>query len=87
MHYLMHDVKEGSLEAYLIKASDKNINNPLANLNIKPYLAIDEDDEQDPNDFILISDIRMYGKGTESFKATVDKVLDEINADKIGILK
>jgi hypothetical protein len=35
--YLKYEVAQGSLISYLIKKNDKNINNPLAVLNIKPY--------------------------------------------------
>jgi hypothetical protein len=78
--YLLHDVKEGSLIAYLIKSTDKNINNPIANLNIKPYLNI-----KDENDFILISDDSMYGRGNDKFKKIVDDFLKEFNDNKKGL--
>jgi hypothetical protein len=35
--YLIKEVQEGSLISYLINKNDKNINNPLGVLNIKPY--------------------------------------------------
>ena len=80
-HYLIYDIKEGSLIAYLIKKSDKNIKNPIACLNIKPYI-----NEEDPKDIILSSDCKTYStnpiKG--NFKATVDKFLAEINGEKEG---
>ena len=77
--YLIHDVKEGSLISYLIKKTDKNINNPLAVLNIKPYV-----NDFDPNDFILISDNTMYGNGRPEFKKTVDSILSGINGPEMG---
>lgn len=36
--YLPMDIKEGSLVAYLIDSSDKNINNPIARLTVRPYI-------------------------------------------------
>ena len=79
--YLICDVKEGSLISYLIKKTDKNLKNPLACLNIKPYI-----NEEDPNDFILVSDKNSYGdRDTEGFKKTVDAWLDEVNKGKEGI--
>lgn len=72
--YLIHDVKEGSLISYLIKKTDKNIENPIAVLNIKPYI-----NDNNPDDFILISDNTMYGNGRPEFKKVVDSILDEIN--------
>lgn len=78
--YLIHDVKEGSLIAYLIKSTDKNINNPIANLNIKPYINLNNE-----NDFILVSDDTMYGRGNEKFKKVVDDFLNEFNDNKKGM--
>jgi len=77
--YLIHDVKEGSLISYLIKKTDKNINNPLAVLNIKPYI-----NDNNPDDFILISDNNMYGNGRPEFKKVVESVLSEINGPDVG---
>ena len=77
--YLIHDVKEGSLISYLIKKTDKNINNPLAVLNIKPYI-----NDNNPDDFILISDNNMYGNGRPEFKKVVESILSEINGPDVG---
>lgn len=79
-HYLIEDVKEGSLIAYLVKNTDKDVKNPIANLNIKPYI-----NQMDKNDFVLVSDSSMYGQGSKRFKATVDAWLDEVNVDKKGL--
>ncbi len=79
--YLIYDVKEGSLISFLVKKSDKNIKNPLATLNIKPY--INEDNE---NDFILVADTNMYGQTVPEFKQTIDAWLKQVNGpDKEGI--
>ena len=78
--YLLQDVKAGSLISYLIKEGDKNINSPIANLNIKPYVNM-----TDKGDFVLVSDSRMYGNGTEEFKNTVDAWLEEVNDIKEGL--
>jgi hypothetical protein len=37
-HYVEYDIKEGSIIAYLIKNDDKNIQNPLSRILIKPYI-------------------------------------------------
>jgi len=78
VRYLMSDVKEGSLISYLIRKDDKNINNPLAVLNIKPYIRDGETSTDDKN-FILVSDNNMYGQGRPEFKDTIDKILNEFN--------
>ena len=77
--YIINDVKSGSLISYLINKNDKNIKNPIAVLNIKPYIRDGNIRKQD--DFILVSDSQMYGQGRPEFKLTVDVILDEI---KIG---
>lgn len=79
-HYLIEDVKEGSLIAYLVKSTDKDVKNPIANLNIKPYI-----NQINEKDFVLVSDSSMYGQGSKRFKATVDAWLDEVNVDKKGL--
>lgn len=75
--YIIHDVKSGSLISYLINKNDRDIKNPLAVLNIKPYIK--NNDIRKENDFILVSDSQMYGQGRPEFKSTVDVILDEIN--------
>lgn len=77
--YIINDVKEGSLTSYLIKKDDKNIQNPIAVLNIKPYI-----NEINNNDFLLVSDNTMYGNGRPEFKSTVDSILNELNDGKEG---
>jgi hypothetical protein len=79
-HYLIYDVKEGSLSAFLVKKSDKNINDPKATLNIKPFI-----NDSNPDDIILVSDKKPYGEYPDSFKTSVDKWLDEVNGDRSGI--
>jgi len=78
--YLIHEVKEGSLISYLINKNDKNINNPLAVLNIKPYI-----NEKNPDDFVLVSSPRMYGNSRPEFKSTVNSILEKINGDVTGL--
>lgn len=70
VHYLIHEVKEGSLISYLIEKDDKNINKPLAVLNIKPY-------KSDSGETMLNSSPQMYGIDISEFKSTVDNILDE----------
>jgi hypothetical protein len=79
--YIKCHVSGGVLMSYLINKNDKNINNPVANLDIKPYFNIFKED-----DVFLKSDDKMYGQGTPSFKKRVDEWLSEVNgSDKNGI--
>lgn len=78
--YLIYDVKEGSLIAYLIKSSDKNIQHPLGNISIKPYI-----NEKDPNDILLVADKKMYGQEkNKPFRNAVNKFLLDFNGNKKG---
>lgn len=78
--YLLHDVKEGSLVAYLINNKDKNINKPIANCAIKPYI-----NSKDKSDIILLRDSKTYPQPYPDFENTVSSWLDEINGNKEGI--
>lgn len=76
--YLKHEVKEGSLVTFLIKKDDKNLNNPLSVLNIKPYL-------NDKGDVYLKTCYTEYGVDNEDFRNTVFQWLKEVNEGKKGI--
>lgn len=78
--YLIHDVKEGSLVAYLVKGDDKNIIKPIANCAIKPYI-----NSKDKSDIILLRDSKTYPQPYPDFENTVSTWLDEINGKKEGI--
>lgn len=79
-HYLIHDVEEGSLVGYLIDSNDKNIEDPIANCAIKPYINVD-----DENDVILVKDNKTYPQPYPDFERTVTTFLKEINGDRTGI--
>lgn len=78
--YIKCHVSEGVLMSYLIEKDDKNINKPIANLDIKPYTNV-----FDPNDIYLKCDDKMYGQGTPDFKQTVEDWLSKVNGNKSGI--
>jgi len=76
--YLTHEIKEGSIISYLIKKTDKNINKPLAVLNIKPFIS-------EKGDTILSSCNRMYGIERIEFKSVVNNILNKyFNKGKYG---
>ena len=77
--YLMQDVKQGSLAAFLIKETDKNVNDPIANWNIKPFV-----NSKNENEFLLVKDAKGYGQPNNAFGKTIDAVLEEINGDKMN---
>lgn len=77
--YLIQDVKQGSLISYLIKENDKDIKNPIANWNIKPFV-----NSTNSKDVLLVADARGYGNVSKDFKETVNTILAELNGDKSG---
>jgi len=80
VRYLLQDIKLGSIEAFLIKKTDKNLNDPIADMNIKPYIS-----QANEKDMILVADRNYYGEGTIAFKETVEKWCDEANGEKAGV--
>ena len=82
VNYLLKDVKLGSLIAYLIKKTDLNIQDPLSNINIKPYI-----NKENPSDIVLVPDNRIYGLPDDDFKSSVFGWCDEVNGNKIGYYK
>jgi len=47
--YVMADVEKGSIIAYAVRESDKNINRPLGRYLIKPFI-----NELDKSDVLLV---------------------------------
>lgn len=75
--YVMMDVVNGTIVAYLIAENDKNINNPKGRYLIKPFI-----NEDNPDEILLVREQRAYGSTTPGFKETIDKWLDEVNGEK-----
>ena len=80
--YLINDVKEGSLVGYLINKDDKNIQDPIANCAIKPYINV-----EDPIDIILVRDKKSYPGPHPDFERTVSSFLRETNGDRKGVFE
>ena len=83
--HLQHDIRLGTLVAYLIEPTDKNIDKPYARIAIKPHHNIEK------KSVYLFSEDRVYhdnslGTDTyEKFKSTVDKFLSEVQDESEGI--
>ena len=83
--HLIHDIRLGTLVAYLIEPADKNIDKPYARIAIKPHHNIEK------KSVYLFSEDRVYhdnslGTDTyEKFKSTVDKFLSEVQDESEGI--
>ncbi len=59
-HYVPKEIKNGTLTAYYIKTTDKNINKPLGRVNIKPYKKEEELNQKDKQK-CYFPDTRIYG--------------------------
>ena len=78
--YVMKDVKQGSIIAYLINADDLNVNRPLARILIKPY-----QEKGNPANLAMMGDA-VYGTAPPEFKQQVDTWINaRYNADKSGL--
>lgn len=87
---LQYDIKYGTLVAYLIEEKDKNIEDPIARISIKPFKNATLEEN---NLILLIPEKRIYSDGTltettlDNFKNIIFDFFDDINKDKEGIFK
>ena len=81
--YVIQDVKEGVLIAYLIKDDDKNIQNPISRLLIQPYINVKND-----NDLLYVPMKQdAYGVEDKDFRELINNWLDSWQSEKTGIFK
>lgn len=76
-HFMMNDIKEGTIIAYLIKKEDPNIEHPLARTIIRPYI------NSETSDIILHAE-EIHGTYVSGFMETVKKWLDSFQSIKSG---
>lgn len=81
-HYVWCDIDEGTLIAYATKKSDRDLENPVGRVLIKPYINID-----DPKDIILVNTRMAYGASPAGFMKAIDTWLLSIQGDKKGRFK
>ena len=85
--HLMHDIELGTLVAYLIEPTDKNIDRPYARIAIKPYQNIKD------KSIMLYPESKIYHDDSldeniyEEFNKIVNNFLDKIQDDKEGIFE
>lgn len=77
-HYLKGDLKHGTLVAYLIKDTDKNINAPISRIAIRPYYDKKSMRKTKKNIYLVPSSV--YGTDSEKFELVVNKFCSEMNA-------
>lgn len=81
-HYVLSDVRSGTIIAYVVRPTDKNINNPVGRVLIKPFVNIGDD-----HDIVLIRENKVYGTNVPGFLATVDAWLEKVNGHKQGFYR
>jgi hypothetical protein len=78
--YVLRDVKQGSIIAYLVRGDDLNINRPMARMLIKPYA-----EKGKTNNLVMMGDV-VYGTPPHGFKQQVDAWIDQnYNKNKSGL--
>lgn len=70
-HFVKSDIMSGTLIAYLVKKEDKNINEPMSRLLIKPLFSR-------KGDILMNVSNRIYGLKSEPFKNTLIKLVDSL---------
>ena len=73
--FLEKDVEAGTLVAYLVENSDKNINKPVARVLLKPFHS--------RRDMMLVAD-KTYGTAPPTFRKAIDSFLEKFNEGKEG---
>jgi len=73
-NYVPIDVKEGTIVAYLINANDRNIENPVARIAIKPFV-----NTLNPDEVLFGAENRVYGTSSPAFKSAVVKWVNQVN--------
>jgi hypothetical protein len=80
--YISHDIIEGTMVAYLVNMTDKNINRPIARIAIKPFVNVD-----DSTDVAYQAEDQIYGTAPRDFLRTVNKLIDAAQPGKVGRFK
>jgi acetyltransferase-like isoleucine patch superfamily enzyme len=75
------EIEAGTIVAYLIRDNDKNINEPIARIAIKPYV------DTNTSEVYLVASDRCYVGNIPGFSKTVQKWLDGIQSNKQGVFK
>lgn len=70
--YIQFDIKHGSLVAYLVKNDDKNINEPIGRVLLKPYL-------HDVTGDVFLRPGKTYGAPSAKFRDAVAKFCRKFN--------
>lgn len=80
--YIQHDVKSGTMVAYLVKNDDLNIERPVARVAIKPFVNID-----DESNVFYEAEERVYGTAPLTFLEVLNKIINDAQPGKTGRFK
>ena len=80
--YIQHDVKDGTMVAYLVKNDDLNIERPVARVAIKPFVNID-----DESNVFYEPEERVYGTPPLTFLEVLTKIINDVQPGKSGRFK
>lgn len=91
------DIKQGVFVCYLIRATDTNIQNPLARLLMKPYVRVLPDDfqakrspsasQRDDEDVVYLVANQRYGLASSSFRDSVLDIIHQVQPERYGTFK
>lgn len=82
--YVFKDILEGTLEAYLIFDYDKNINNPLSRISIKPFINTNGQIYLDHQNKFYLDENAIPNVMILAFKNSINKWINEIQKDITG---
>lgn len=80
--YVQHDVKAGTLVAYLVRNDDLNIKNPVARVAIKPFVSIN-----DPSNVLYQAEQKVYGTPPIGFLDEINQLVDKAQPGKKGMFR
>ena len=81
-HYVEIDIELGTIISYLVEKNDKNIQDPVSRILIKPYI---NEDDQDDILYGIERDSVKYGRDNEKYVKKLISVLDKAQEEKTGI--
>lgn len=75
-HYVIRDVKYGTLVAYLVRSDDKNINKPIGRVRIYKFT-----DEKKPTRYMFVREPQMYPKDANlpKFEEAIENWIEDVN--------
>ena len=80
--YVKQDIKYGTVIAYAVRKGDRNIDNPVARVLIKPFLEINYEKKKKDLSVLFGVEDRIYGEEPAGFREAVLGWVDQVNNRK-----